>query len=238
MELLLDEINSVDLLGDRVLDLNARVHLQKVKGIRCLLAALDKKLDGARTGRPTNMPVIGALAATQVTVQAGGGIRDLERLRQLLNAGASRAVVGSVAAESPEVVTEWLEEIGADHIVLAVDVRVDRLDGEPRVLTHGWTRDSGTGFWTLVDYFLARGARRYLCTDVDRDGTLAGPNTELYATCTDRYPEAEFLASGGVSGAADLEALRDTGVAGIITGKALLDGRLTLEEIRQFLRDE
>lgn len=194
-------------------------------------------LDGARTGQPTNMPVIGALAETAVTIQAGGGIRDRDRLRQLLDTGVSRAVIGSVAVQTPEVVAEWLEEVGPDRMVLAFDVRLGPT-GEPMVLTHGWTRDSQVGLWSLVDYFLAHGARRFLCTDVRRDGTLTGPNTELYARCTARYPEAEFLASGGVSGPADLAALRGAGVAGIITGKALLDGRLTLKEIEKFSRDE
>ena len=116
-------------------------------------------LDGARTGQPTNMPVIAALAETQVTIQAGGGIRDLERLQQLLQAGARRAVVGSVAAQTPEVVAGWLPDVGADRIVLAFDVRLDSTD-DPAVLTHGWTRNSQASLWTLVDYFLAHGARR------------------------------------------------------------------------------
>ena len=116
------------------------------------------------------------------------------------------------------------------------DDAADDPTGEPEILTHGWTRGSGRLLWPLIDYFLAKGAREFLCTDIAKDGTLAGPNLPLYEECTSRYPEAEFIASGGVSCAADLDALNRTGVTRVVTGKALLDGRLTLEEMEQFSR--
>jgi phosphoribosylformimino-5-aminoimidazole carboxamide ribotide isomerase len=192
-------------------------------------------LDGAKTGQPTNLPIIASLAECGMEIQAGGGIRDLERLSRLLDVGVSRAVIGSVAVEQRELVTEWIGQVGAAHIILAFDVRL-RADGEPETLTHGWTRESGTLLWPLVDYFLDQGAGEFLCTDIAKDGTLAGPNLALYERCSARYPQAKFIASGGVSCAADLEALDQTGVAGVVTGKALLDGRLSLEEIGQFSR--
>ncbi len=194
-------------------------------------------LDGARTGRPQNMEAIRALAEANVRIQAGGGIRSLSRVQALLQAGADHAVIGSIAVSDPELVTRWIEVVGTEPIILAFDVRLNQA-GEPVVLTHGWTRDSGRLLWPLVEIYLARGINRYLCTDVARDGTLGGPNIDLYTACTERYPEARILASGGVSSMADLHALGQTGVAGIITGKALLDGRLTTEEISQFLRNE
>lgn len=193
-------------------------------------------LDGARTGGPENLPMIGAMAAQAgLSVQAGGGIRDLERARKLRAAGADRVVIGSVAAEQPEVAFSWLDELGADHLVLAFDVRLPAA-GDPVVVTRGWVHDSGASLWTLLDQFSKRGAVHFLCTDVARDGTLGGPNLELYRECARRFPGARVIASGGVSSAADLEALAGTGIAATVTGKALLDGRLTLEEIRQFSR--
>jgi phosphoribosylformimino-5-aminoimidazole carboxamide ribotide isomerase len=197
------------------------------------LHAVD--LDGAKTGDPINQGLIGAFAATGLRVQAGGGIRDRERLEALLAAGAERAVIGSVAVEKPAEVIDWCDAVGADRIVLAIDVRLE--DGEPMAQTHGWTRGSGVTLWSLLDRFLAAGALDVLCTDIALDGTLEGPNVGLYAECVQRYPEARFIASGGVSKAADLPALAATGVAGVVSGKALLDGRLTLAEIEQFLRD-
>jgi len=198
------------------------------------LHAVD--LDGARSGNPINLPVIRDFAALGLSVQAGGGIRDLDRLNALLNAGAQRAVIGSVAISDPDLVSGWISSVGADRIVLAFDVRL-QADGTPMAQTHGWTRGSGITLWSLMDRYLASGACQVLCTDIARDGTLEGPNLSLYADCVRRYPQAEFIASGGVSSAADLPALAATGVAGVVSGKALLDGRLTLQEIERFLRD-
>lgn len=194
-------------------------------------------LDGARTGDPANLGVIAAMAAgCGVAVQAGGGIRDLQRARTLLAAGASRVVVGSVAVQDPPAVLGWLQDLGADKLVLALDVRLDpRLNGgEPSVVTHGWQQDSGLGLWSIMEWYLAGGALHFLCTDVSKDGTLTGPNLRLYEECMRRFPAIQMIASGGVSGRADLLDLERTGVPAVVTGKALLDGRLTLEEIATF----
>ena len=193
-------------------------------------------LDGARTGDGINLPIIERLAKLDIEVQTGGGIRDGARLRQLLDAGVSRGVVGSVAVKQPDLVAGWISEFGAGQIILAVDVRLGA-DGEPELLTDGWIEGSGQQLWPVVDHYLACGAIEFLCTDIAKDGTLQGPNVDLYRQCVARYPTAEFIASGGVSNAADLEALDATGVSRVVTGKALLDGRLTLEEIATFSRD-
>jgi len=192
-------------------------------------------LDGARSGEPTNLPIIARLTGCGMEVQAGGGIRDLIRVSSLLDVGVSRAVIGSVAVNQRELVAEWIAEVGAERIILAFDVRLDD-SGAPETLTHGWTRGSGNLLWPLVEYFLQTGAREFLCTDIARDGTLNGPNLTLYRECVARYPDAEFIASGGVSCLADLEALDQIGVARVVTGKALLDGRLDIEEIERFSR--
>jgi phosphoribosylformimino-5-aminoimidazole carboxamide ribotide isomerase len=194
-------------------------------------------LDGARTGTPANLEVIRRIvAAGGMAVQAGGGVRSLARALALLGAGAARVVVGSVAIDRPPEVLDWLAEAGPEKFVLAFDVRIDAADGTPRAVTHGWQAASGRSLWSLLDTFLAAGARDFLCTDVGRDGTLAGPNVALYAEVVRRYPAARVIASGGLGGAADLAPLAATGVAAVVTGKALLDGRLTLEEVRRFSR--
>ena len=104
------------------------------------------------------------------------------------------------------------------------------------MLTRGWVKDSGSSLWSLLEKFCARGARHFLCTDIAQDGTLAGPNLDLYRECSRRFPAAAVIASGGVGSLADLQQLAVTGAAAVVTGKALLDGRLTLEEIRSFSR--
>jgi phosphoribosylformimino-5-aminoimidazole carboxamide ribotide isomerase len=191
-------------------------------------------LDGARSGGQDNLALIKVLAGEAgVAVQAGGGIRDLRRARLLREAGAERVVIGSVAAEQPETALGWLSELGAAHLVLAFDVRLP-LEGDPQVVTRGWVHDSGASLWDLLELFVSQGAVHFLCTDIARDGTLGGPNLRLYEQCSLRFPTAQVIASGGVSSVADLHALAQTRVAATVTGKALLDGRLTLEEIEQF----
>ncbi|MBL8202498.1 MAG: 1-(5-phosphoribosyl)-5-[(5-phosphoribosylamino)methylideneamino]imidazole-4-carboxamide isomerase [Chromatiales bacterium] len=193
-------------------------------------------LDGARTGSPQNMGLISNLVSQAgVAVQAGGGLRDLDRALALRAAGAERVVVGSVAAEQPEVALAWLDQLGPEHLVLAFDVRVPA-GADPLVLTRGWVKDSGGNLWDLFERFCARGARHFLCTDIARDGTLAGPNLDLYRECARRFPQAAVIASGGVGSLEDLRQLATTGAAAVVTGKALLDGRLTLEEIGSFSR--
>lgn len=193
-------------------------------------------LDGARTGTPGNLAIVTRLAATTgLAVQVGGGVRSLAAAESLLAAGAARVVVGSVAINDPDTVIGWLRAVGAERFVLAFDVKLDA-QGEPIAVTHGWRQSSGRSLWNLMDLYMAAGAVHVLCTDVGRDGTLTGPNNELYRRCALRYPQARFIASGGLGSAADLPQLAATGVHAVVTGKALLDGRLTLMEIRQFSR--
>jgi phosphoribosylformimino-5-aminoimidazole carboxamide ribotide isomerase len=170
-------------------------------------------------------------------VQAGGGVRDRDRLTELFATGVERVVLGSLAILDRATVSQWLNEVQAERLVLAFDVRIDERNGDPMTMTHGWREASGQVLWELMDFYLRLGALDFLCTDIRRDGTLAGPNTALYRECVQRYPKARFIASGGISSVSDLRDLATTGVAGVVTGKALLDGRLTLQEIEQFSRD-
>jgi phosphoribosylformimino-5-aminoimidazole carboxamide ribotide isomerase len=245
----MDVIPAIDLLGgrcvrlyqgdfDRVTDYD-RDPLELARAYRTAgsarLHVVD--LDGARTGTPANLGLVRQLAsAPGMAVQVGGGIRTQAMAEALLAAGAQRVVVGSVAINDPGSVIGWMRVAGADRFVLAFDVKVTPDSGEPTAVTHGWRHSSGRSLWSLMDEFMAAGARDFLCTDVGRDGTLAGPNTILYAECVQRYPGARLIASGGLSSAADLAPLAATGVAAVVTGKALLDGRLTLEELKQFSR--
>lgn len=243
----MEVIPAIDLLNGRVVrlykgDFDQVTHYDQDPvelAQRYLAAGLTRlhavDLNGAKTGDPVNLPLIEAFAATGLRVQAGGGIRDAVRLEQLLASGAERAVIGSVAVQSPDEVIGWMSSVGAERVVLAFDVRIE--NGTPMPQTHGWTRGSDITLWDLLDRYLAAGTRDVLCTDIARDGTLEGPNISLYADCARRYPDVRFIASGGVKSAADLPALAATGAAGVVSGKALLDGRLTLGEIAQFLQD-
>ncbi len=194
-------------------------------------------LDGARSGEPGNLDLIAELTGDLgLAVQIGGGLRDLERVRTLLDTGASRVVIGSAAVTDPQMVIGWINELGAERVIPAFDVKLTR-QGEPVVQTHGWTKNSEQTLWELMDCYAGTGAMDFLCTDISKDGTLAGPNVELYASCTERCPQARIIASGGVAGFDDLIALKRTGASAVVTGKALLDGRLQLEEIQRFLQN-
>ncbi|HEY7379293.1 MAG TPA: 1-(5-phosphoribosyl)-5-[(5-phosphoribosylamino)methylideneamino] imidazole-4-carboxamide isomerase [Steroidobacteraceae bacterium] len=194
-------------------------------------------LDGARTGRPGNRDLVLKLAAIGgVQIQVGGGIRDSSAIEALLHAGVARAVIGSAAVLKPDQVLMWLRRFGADAITLAFDVRLDESQ-VPRCVTHGWQLQTATTLWQALDAFRSADIRHVLCTDVDRDGTMAGPNLFLYGEALRRYPEIEWQASGGVRSSADLRALAGLGVQAAIAGRLLMEKSLDTGEFAPFWRN-
>jgi phosphoribosylformimino-5-aminoimidazole carboxamide ribotide isomerase len=193
-------------------------------------------LDGARDGSQGNRAAILRIVdrAGRDAVQVGGGVRTRQVAEELFALGVARVVVGSVAVAQPEEVASWLREFGPERVVLAFDVRLDEA-GTPRLATHGWERQTQTSLWDAVERYLAAGLGHVLCTDVARDGALSGPNVDLYRQCVRRFPSIAWQASGGVAAAADLHVLAATGAAAVISGRALLEGRLTAQEIEPFL---
>jgi phosphoribosylformimino-5-aminoimidazole carboxamide ribotide isomerase len=186
-------------------------------------------LDGARSGRFENLSTLTAIAASAgLAVQAGGGVRDEEGVRRLLDAGVSRVVVGSVAMREPEAVAAWIGRHGAERIVLALDSRFR--DGQWRLPSAGWTSDEARTLDDLLPFYEAAGARHLLCTDIDRDGTMTGPNTALYRHVAAIAPTLDVQASGGVRSLTDIAGLALQGVAGVILGRALLQGEFSMAE--------
>jgi len=195
-------------------------------------------LDGAKDGLLANRKFILDLAREHpLALQVGGGVRSAEVVEELLSAGVDRVAVGSTAVERPDEVAGWFARFGAERICLALDIRLEKQpEGTvPRLLTRGWTEGSNTSLWQAIEFFLPHGLRHVLCTDVERDGALEGPNIALYKECVERAPQIAWQASGGVRGAQDLAILQAVGVAASISGKALLEGRLTTPELRQWL---
>ena len=194
-------------------------------------------LDGARDGSADNRSIIVELARLKsMKLQVGGGLRNTTALAQMLDAGAERAVIGSAAVSQVEQVQHWLQEFGAQRLTLAFDVSIDE-DGVPRVMTHGWQRQSERSLWQAVESYAASQLKHVLCTDVGRDGALTGPNVELYREAVRRYPHIDWQASGGIRNARDLHALAETGAAAAISGKALLEDLIPIEELQPFLQN-
>ena len=192
-------------------------------------------LDGARDGAQAQLGAIAALAGRgRLRLQVGGGLRRHAAVLRTLAAGAGRVVIGSLAVTDPDLVCGWLKRLGPESVVLALDVRVDD-DGLPRVASHGWRLQSRLLLWDVVARYTPAGLRHVLCTDVGRDGALAGPNCELYAEAVRRFPALAWQASGGVRDARDLRALQDGGVAAAVSGRALLEERIAAEELGPFL---
>jgi phosphoribosylformimino-5-aminoimidazole carboxamide ribotide isomerase len=192
-------------------------------------------LDGARGGLPDNRAMVLQLAAQKaVKLQVGGGLRNTAALTQMLDAGVARVVVGSAALTQVEQVQAWLTHFGPDRITLAFDVSIDD-KGVPRVMTHGWQRQSALDLWSALDHYTASDLRHVLCTDVGRDGALTGPNLSLYDEAVRRHPQMQWQASGGIRNTHDLHALAETGAAAAISGKALLENLIPSEELQPFL---
>lgn len=184
-------------------------------------------LDGARAGSPVQAALLSQLAAASpVSLQVAGGIRTAAHVDRLLDAGAARVVVGSLAVSDPELTSRILDVAGPHRVTLALDVRL--VEGEPVVATGGWTQDSGRTLWNVAALYPQ--AWHLLVTDIGRDGMLSGPNLTLMAEVATRLPHVHLQASGGVSALDDLPPLAGTGAHAAIVGKALWEGRFSLED--------
>jgi len=193
-------------------------------------------LDGAKDGSQANHGLIREFAAREIAdLQVGGGLRSLDRVKSLLSLGVQRAVIGSVAVTNPDEVIRWSNQVDTDQLILAFDVRI--VDNTPLLTTHGWQRTTATSLWSLLEQYVSNGFKHVLCTDISRDGALTGANCELYREAVSRFPSVKWQASGGVASAADLHALRDCGVAAVISGKALLENKISIEELQPFLQN-
>ncbi|BDH45256.1 1-(5-phosphoribosyl)-5-[(5-phosphoribosylamino) methylideneamino] imidazole-4-carboxamide isomerase [Salmonella enterica subsp. enterica serovar Choleraesuis] len=187
-------------------------------------------LTGAKDPNQRQISLLKQLVAgVDIPVQVGGGVRTEDDVAALLEAGVSRVVIGSTAVKSPEQVKGWFKRFGPQSLVLALDVRIDQ-DGAKQVAISGWQENSGISLEELVDDYLTVGLAHVLCTDISRDGTLAGSNVSLYREICARYPQVAFQSSGGIGSLDDINALRGSGVKGVIVGRALLEGKFNVEE--------
>lgn len=187
-------------------------------------------LDGAKNHMASQSELIIKIAkSVGMKVQTGGGLRNAEQIKYLLDGGIERVVIGSLAVKNSELVKEWMGEFGPEKIVLAIDIFLD-LDGIPRPATHGWTETSEQSLWQVIDGFLDVGLKTILVTDIAKDGGLQGSNINLYRGVTRRYPDLDLISSGGVGTLADVRILKKLNPSGIIIGKALYENKFSLSE--------
>jgi len=183
-------------------------------------------LEGAKEGKIVNRKAIEAIFRVPgIRAHVGGGVRTRKDISYLFIAGAARVVVGSVAVKTPHIVQEWLREFRSERFVIAVDVR------NGSVAHSGWLAQANLTPSAFIESMARFGASYFLCTDIDRDGMLEGPNPVLYSTLKEEFPSLNFIASGGVSTLQDIEILSEAGCSGAVVGKALYEGLLNPSEL-------
>lgn len=184
-------------------------------------------LDGAKAKHIVNERVLeGITRATRLTVDFGGGIKSDSDIEKAFSAGASLVTVGSTAVREPELFMSWVGKYGAERIILGADVR----DG--RISINGWLEDSQEELLAFLGRYVGAGVKNVLCTDISKDGTLAGPAVGLYRKVLDAFPGLHLIASGGIGSNADIRQLDAAGVPAAVFGKAWYEGRIDLKELQ------
>jgi phosphoribosylformimino-5-aminoimidazole carboxamide ribotide isomerase len=185
-------------------------------------------LDGAKAGKVKNWKVLETVASkTGLVVDFGGGIKTAQDVDIVFESGAALATVGSIAVKDGPLFVSWLEDYGASRFFLGADVKNEK------ITVGGWLETTDRWVYDFIEEYTGKGITQLFCTDVSKDGLLQGPALELYATIVEKFPALHFVASGGVSGMDDLLRLEEIGCKGVIIGKAIYEGRVTLKELSQ-----
>lgn len=186
-------------------------------------------LDGARTGAVKNWKVLEMIAGrTGLEVDFGGGIKTAKDLDIVFNSGAALATVGSIAVKDEELLAGWLSQYGAGKFLLGADVK------DEKIAVGGWLETTDLWVYDFIRGWVEKGILRVFCTDVSKDGLLQGPSLELYKNITTEFPVLHFIASGGVSVPDDIWRLQEIGCKGVIIGKAIYEGRISLKELEKW----
>ncbi len=183
-------------------------------------------LDGAKSKHIVNGPVLQSIsAATHLVIDFGGGIKTDEDIEEAFRCGASMVTVGSIAVTEPDRFMRWLEKYGADRLILGADVR------NGKISINGWKEDSTEDLLPFLKKYIDAGVKNVLCTEISKDGTLAGPAIALYQEVMAAYPDLHLIASGGVSSIDDIKVLDAAGIPAVVFGKAIYEGRIDLHKL-------
>ncbi|MEX1139933.1 MAG: 1-(5-phosphoribosyl)-5-[(5-phosphoribosylamino)methylideneamino]imidazole-4-carboxamide isomerase [Bacteroidota bacterium] len=187
-------------------------------------------LDGARDGTVRNAAAIRSLLGVEgLRIQAGGGIRNREDVERLLSVGVHRVVTGSVAVKDPATVLRWIDEFGPEHFTIALDLRGGS------IATEAWTTHDRRSLRDLIGWYREARVISILCTDIERDGMMTGPNIDLYRNLLTAFPGIELIASGGISSFDDVDALQKAGIPAAVIGKALYEGRIRPADLKPLM---
>lgn len=187
-------------------------------------------LDGAKAKKVINYKVLERIASqTSLHVDFGGGVQSDEDLKVVFESGAKQVTGGSIAVKNPDLFESWLSRFGGEKMILGADAKNER------IAVSGW--EEGTELWVydFVKKWEEKGVKSIISTDVAKDGLLQGPSFDLYKKLQEQSPELNVIASGGVSNMADLTQLAEMNVYGVIVGKAIYEGRVSLSDLRSFV---
>jgi len=186
-------------------------------------------LDGAKAGTIKNWKVLETIAGkTSLIIDFGGGVKSEKDVEIVLECGSSLVTVGSMAVKNEEEFLKWLPRFGADKFFLGADVKKEK------IAVSGWQETTSIWVYDFIEKYLERGITQVFCTDVSKDGKLEGPATDLYKTIVQQFPALHFVASGGVSSMGDISQLAEIGCKGVIVGKAIYEGRISVGELSRF----
>src|ERR1044072_5383329 len=186
-------------------------------------------LDGAKAGAVKNWKVLEAIAGkTELVIDFGGGIKTEKDVNIVFESGAALATIGSLAVKNEFEFVKWLLQYGAEKFLLGADVK------DEKITVGGWLETTDISIYDFLKKYIDHGVQQVFCTDVSKDGLLAGPSVELYKNIIGRFPKLHFIASGGVSSMKDLEDLAAIGCSGAIVGKAIYENRITLDDLKKF----
>ncbi|MBC7407112.1 MAG: 1-(5-phosphoribosyl)-5-[(5-phosphoribosylamino)methylideneamino]imidazole-4-carboxamide isomerase [Arcicella sp.] len=188
-------------------------------------------LDGAKQKRIINHKILELIATkTNLHIDFGGGVQSDEMIEIAFNSGAKQVTGGSVAVKNPALFESWLQIYGGEKIILGADAR------DEKIAISGWEEATTKSVYDFVGEYIKKGAKYAISTDVAKDGLLQGPSFDLYQNLQDQFPDLQIIASGGVAEFDDIVKLNDMNIFGVIVGKAIYEGRVTLKQLAEFNR--
>ena len=187
-------------------------------------------LDGAKAGEVKNWKVLEKIAGkTKLVIDFSGGISTQKNVEITFDSGATYAAVGSIAVKDEITFSGWLLAFGAGRFIIGADVK------DEIIVIKGWTEKTTITVFDLIEKYKTKGVKKFFCTDVNKDGLLQGPATDLYIKVMNEHPSIDLIASGGITTTKEIEELREAGCSGAIIGKAIYENRISLNDLKRFL---